>query len=168
MREFSVVQGAATLAGGSTTSLIAVGASTAASVNIEFLRFWVGQYANATSAQQRVFIKISQSSFATVTSYTPNKLKTQDANASYFTGGTYTSLGIIGVNASAEGGGTPTNVHEDAFNVLNGWLYVPTPPETRIMNSGVPAATVGSQTSIALTTVTTNSNWAWGMNYREV
>jgi hypothetical protein len=38
-----------------------------------------------------------------------------------------------GTNATTEGAGTKTAVWDDTFNVLNGWLYVPTTAETRIM-----------------------------------
>jgi hypothetical protein len=171
MREFSIVQGAVTLAGGSTTSLIAITGQgptfTSGAVNAEILRCWVGQYANATSAQQRVYLKTYGSSFPTVTTYTPNKLKPQDANASAFTGATYASLGNVGINASNENAGAVTNVHEDAFNVLNGWLYVPTPPETRLIPA-VTGNTAQPGLSLAMSTVTTNSNWAFGCNFREV
>jgi hypothetical protein len=170
MREFSIVSGAITLAGGSTTSVIAItgtAATATGAVNIEALRFWIGQYANATSNQQRVYLKTYGSSFPTTTTYTPNKLKPQDANASAITGATYVSLGNCGINASAEGGGATTNVHEDGFNVLNGWLYVPTPPETRIIPS-VNANTSQPGLSLAMSTATSGSNWAFGCNFREI
>ncbi len=167
MREFTVTAGAQTLAGGSTTSLVAFTPSSAPNVNIETLRYWVGQYANATSAQQRVFIKTFGSSFPTTTTVTPQKLKAADSVASILVGATYVSFAGIGINASNENAGAVTNVHEDAFNVLNGWLYVPTPPETRIMPA--PAVATGQPgMALCLTTVVTGSNWAWGISYREV
>ncbi len=170
MREFTAASGAQTLAGGSTTSLIAFCPSSAlgsGAVNIECLRYWVGQYANATSAQQRVYIKTFGSSFPTTSSITPQKLKPADPNASILVGATYVSFAGIGTNASNENAGAVTNVHEDAFNVLNGWLYVPTPPETRIM--AAPSVATGQPgMSLCLSTVVTGTNWAYGITYREV
>lgn len=168
MREFVITAGSQSLAGtGSTTDLVAFCPASAANVNIECLRFWVGQFANATSAQQRVYMKTFGSSFPTVTTTTPNKLKSADPNASVLVGATYASFAGVGINSSTEGAGATTIVHEDAFNVLNGWLQVPTPPETRI----IPAPAVASGQpgfAFCLSTVTTNSNWSWGMTFREV
>lgn len=171
MREFTVTAGAQTLAGtGSTTDLIAFCPSSSlgsGAVSIESLRFWVGQYANATSAQQRVYLKTFGSSFPTTTSTTPNKLKPADPNASILVGATYVSFAGVGINSSTEGAGATTNVHEDGFNVLNGWLHVPTPAETRIM--AAPAVATGQPgMALCLSTVTTNSNWCWGWTYREI
>lgn len=167
MREFTAAAGSVTLAGGSTTSLIAFVPSSAPNVNIEVLRYWVGQYANATSAQQRVYIKTFGSSFPTTTSITPVKLKPADPNVSVLAGASYVSFAGIGSNASGENAGATTTQHEDAFNVLNGWLYVPTPPETRVMPA--PAVATGQPgQALCLSTVVTGTSWAYGITYREV
>src|ERR1700687_5101604 len=118
MREFSVSSGGQAVAGA--TTLVFVNAAAAPNPTLEFLRFWVGQSANATSAQQRIQLETQASAFPSLTASTPTKLKPSDPNAS-------------GINASAEGAGTKTPVWDDAFNVLNGWLHVPTPAETRVM-----------------------------------
>lgn len=162
MREFSISAGGVTVAG--TTTLIFVNPAAAPSMNLEFLRFWIGQSANATSAQQRAQLVTQVTTFPTLTSATPTKLKPADPNASVITGGTAGAAGTAGINASAEGAGTKTAVWDDAFNVLNGWLHVPTPAETRVMPAGL-ASGLGLYFPVAPATLT---NWAFGLTYREV
>jgi hypothetical protein len=161
-REFSVSSGGLTVAGA--TTLVFVNPAAAPNFNLEFLRYWIGQSANATSAQQRVQIETQVTAFPTLTSATPAKLKPADPNASIITGGTAGAAGTSGVNASAEGAGTKTTVHDDVFNVLNGWLYVPTPAETRVMPAGF-ASGMGTFFPVAPATLT---NWAAGNTFREV
>jgi len=162
MREFSVSAGGVTVVGA--TTLITIGAAAAPSVNLEFLRYWVGQSANATSAQQRIELATKASVFPTVTSVTPAKLKPSDPNASVVTGATTGAIGTTGTNASAEGAGSQTIVWDDAFNVLNGWLHVPTPAETRV----IPAGYASTYELYFPVTPGTTTNWAFGLVYREV
>jgi hypothetical protein len=162
MREFSISSGGQTVAGA--TTLVFVNPAGAPNPNLEFLRYWVGQSANATSAQQRIQINTQASAFPTLTATTPTKLKPSDPNASVITGGTAGAAGTAGINASAEGAGTKTPVWDDAFNVLNGWLHVPTPPETRVMPAGF-AQGVNLFFPVAPATLT---NWAFGLVFREV
>jgi hypothetical protein len=162
MREFSISAAGITVAGA--TTLIFVNPPAAPNVNLEFLRHWIGQSANATSAQQRVQLVTQVTAFPTLTAATPTKTKPSDPNASVITGGTAGAAGTAGINASAEGAGAKTTVHDDAFNVLNGWLQVPTPPETRVMPAGF-ASGQGLFFPVAPTTLT---NWAFGQIFREV
>lgn len=162
VREFSISAGGITVAGA--TTLVFVNPAAAPNFNIEFLRFWIGQSANATSAQQRVELLNKASVFPTVTSATPTKLKAADPNASIITGGTAGAIGTAGTNASAEGAGTVTVRWDDAFNVLNGWLSVPTPPETTVYPAGLGNG-LGLYFPVAPATLT---NWAFGLVYREV
>jgi hypothetical protein len=162
MREFSISAAGVTLAGA--TTAIFVNPAAAVNPNLEFLRFWVGQSANATSAQQRIQLETQVTAFPTLTSATPVKLKPSDPNASVITGGTAGAAGTAGTNASAEGAGTKTTVWDDAFNVLNGWLNVPTPPETRVMPAGSSSG-LGLFFPVAPATLT---NWAFGEVFREV
>jgi hypothetical protein len=97
--------------------------------SVEILRAWVSQSGSTTSAQQRIQIN-RKSAAATVTSYTPlalnNGAPTADA-----AGGT----SATGVTATAEG--TDSNVLiADAFNVLSGWIWVPTPEERITVQTG--------------------------------
>lgn len=162
MREFSISAGGVTVAGA--TTLINVNPGAAPNPNLEFLRFWIGQSANATSAQQRIQLATKASVFPTLTSATPVKLKPSDPNASYITGATSGAIGTAGINASAEGAGAQTIVWDDAFNVLNGWLHVPTPAETRVMPAGL-GNSLQLYFPVAPATLT---NWAFGEVYREV
>jgi hypothetical protein len=52
---------------------------------------------------------------------------------------------------------------EDAFNVLNGWLHVPTPPETVIYPAG---STAGFGLTFP-TIPATPSGWSAGLCFRE-
>lgn len=162
MREFSISAAGITVAGA--TTLLFVNPPAAPNANIEFLRFWVGQSANATSNQQRIQLETQVTAFPTLTASTPVKAKPADPNASVITGGTAGAAGTAGVNASAEGAGAKTVAWEDAFNVLNGWLHVPTPPETKVMPAGF-ASGLGLFFPVAPTTLT---NWAFGTVFREV
>ncbi len=170
MREFVITAGSQAMTQTSspaTNDLICFTPSSAPNVNIECLRFWVGQFANATSAQQRVYMKTFGSSFPTTATTTPNKLKSADPNASVLVGATYVSFAGVGVQSTTSGTGATTVVHEDAFNVLNGWLHVPTPPETRIIPA--PAIATGQPGfALCLATTITNSSWSYGLCYREV
>ena len=162
VREFAISTGGVTVAGA--TTLISVNPAAAPNFNIEFLRFWVGQSANATSAQQRIELLNKASVFPTLTSATPTKLKVADPNASIITGGTAGAIGTAGTNASAEGAGAATVRWDDAFNVLNGWLHVPTPPETNLYPAGF-GNSLGLYFPVAPSTLT---NWAFGLIFREV
>ena len=168
MREFVVSISNSTVI--STTTLALIIPASAPNPNIEFMRFWVGQNANATSAQQRINIRTQLSSWPTVAAFTPKKLKISDPNASVITSFVSNTLAGAGINATVEGGGTTTLVIEDAFNVLNGWLFVPTPPETFVM----PAQAVyssASNTALEMqfpSTPATLTGWAWGLTFREV
>lgn len=167
MREFVITAGNQSMTLGASNPIVCFTPSSAPSVNIECLRFWIGQFANATSAQQRVYMQTFGSSFPSTASVTPNKLKSADPNASVLVGATYISFAGVGIQATSPGQGAVTVVHEDTFNVLNGWLQVPTPPETRIIPS--PAVASGQPGfELCLGTTATNTAWSYGLIYREV
>jgi hypothetical protein len=162
MREFSISTSSISVAGATTMVYIAPGA--APNPNLEFMRFWVGQAANATSAQQRIQLASKASIFPTLVTTTPAKLKPSDPNASYIVGGTAGAIGTAGINASAEGAGVQALYWEDAFNVLNGWLHVPTPAETRVMPAGL-----GLGLELYFPVAPANLTvWVAGLVYREV
>ncbi len=138
--------------------------SAAPIVVLEFLRAFVSQSANATSAQQRVQLSRQTSTFPTLTSQAPTLLKDSDP-ASKITGGTSGAAGTSGINASSEGAGTKTVIYGDAFNVLNGWLWVPTPYETITEAAQSTAEGLGLVFPAAPATLT---NWNFGLVFREL
>lgn len=109
-----------------------VAAMPSATVGFEVIRAWVSWSGAATSAQQRISLGTKVTAFQTVTSVTPQKLKINDPTSG-IVGATTIAAGKCGVAASAEGAGTMTVIWSDAFNVLSGWLWVPTPDERVVM-----------------------------------
>jgi hypothetical protein len=93
---------------------------------------------------------------------TPSKTTTID-QASAITGGTAGAAGTAGINASAEGAGAKTVLLPDDFNVLNGWLWVPTPAEVYDAPAGASAG-FGLHFPAAPTTLTA---WSAGITYQE-
>ena len=160
-REYTISVGNQTLTGANT--LIFLNPKAGPGPAIEVLRMWVSQAANATSAQQRIQIETQVTAFPTLVSATPAALKRGDP-ISQIVGGTAGAAGTCGVTASAEGAGGKTVIWEDAFNVLNGWLWVPTPAETIILQAGA-ASGLGMFFPVAPTTLT---GWSYGMTFREI
>jgi hypothetical protein len=131
--------------------------------SLEFLRAWASQAANATSAQQQVALRTQVTAFPTLTSTTPRKVKFLDP-ASQITGNTTGAAGTSGTLASVAGAGAKSEVVTDNFNVLNGWLWVPTPRETIIMNASA-ASGFGLYFPAAPTTLT---GWSVGLTFAEL
>jgi len=131
--------------------------------SLEFLRAWASQAANATSAQQTVALRTQVTAFPTLTSATPRKTKLLDP-ISQITGGTAGAAGTAGTNASVAGAGTKSEVIDDNFNVLNGFLWVPTPRETIIMNASA-ASGFGIYFPVAPVTLT---SWSVGLTFAEL
>jgi len=134
-----------------------------ATVGFDVLRCWVGQSAGPTSAQQRVQLVSQITAFPTLTSATPSKVRFGDP-VSGIVGGAAGAAGTAGVNASAEGAGTKVVILNDAFNVVNGWVWVPTPDERLVFGGGI-ASGFGLHLPVAPATLT---NWAFGVTYREI
>lgn len=130
---------------------------------LKILRAWISQSANATSAQQRVQLATQVTAFPTVTTFTPAALNRGDP-ASQIVGGTAGAAGTCGINASAEGGGAKTVIFEDAFNVVSGWLWVPTPEESIIL----PASYASGLSLFLPVAPGTLTNWAFGLNFQEL
>lgn len=163
MREFSVGGDGLTLANQAVT-LVFVNPPAAPTTNIEILRMWASQAGSATSAQQRVEVETQVTAFPTLVSATPRPLKHGDATVSILAGGTAGAAGTCGINASAEGAGAKTVKFGDNFNVLNGYLWVPTPRETIVM----PAGSTSGLGLFLPAAAASLSNWAAGMNYGEI
>ena len=161
-REYTVGPAAnSTVGNGANRAVIFVNPGTTCS--LEFLRAWASQAANATSAQQSVALRTVNTQFPTVTAATPRKLKLLDP-ASVITGGTLGSAGTAGVLESSAGVGSQSEVVLDNFNVLNGWLWVPTPRETIIMNA---SATSGFGLYFPVVPGTLTA-WSAGLTYSEL
>lgn len=139
--------------------------TTGAGSGIEIIRCWVSQRANATSAQIGVRIHSQVSTFPTLLTTTPIPLDQASNIASGIVGGTAGAAGTAGVNASAEGAGTQTQLYSDNFNALNGWLYIPTPEER--IRFGVSATAAGFGLKIVGTPASL-TGWSWGVVYNEV
>ena len=105
------------------TAITIIQIKAGATVPLQIIRATISQSSSTTSAQQRAQIN-RKSAAATVTSATPEKLGPTTDPAASAVGGT----SATGTNASAEGTDTGLLV-EDAFNVLNGWVFLPTPKE---------------------------------------
>lgn len=159
-REYIVAAAAVTVANQAVT-LAFVNPGT--NCSLEFLRAWASQAANATSAQQRVQLSSQVTAFPTLVSATPAKTKLLDP-VSQIVGGTAGAAGTSGINASAEGAGAKTVIYPDAFNVLNGWLWVPSPKESIIMNASA-ASGLGLHFPAAPGTLT---SWNGGLLYGEL
>lgn len=129
----------------------------------EVLRAWASQRANATSAQQGIRLGTKLTVFPTLVSATPAKTKLGDPTAS-LVGNTTGAAGSAGINSSANGAGAEIGVVPDNFNVLNGWLWVATPPETFQL---MPGGTSGFFQQFTSTPGTLTA-WSFGVCYREI
>lgn len=112
---------------------------------IKIHRAWCSQSSTTTSAQKRIQL-LRKSAAATVTSFTPVLLDTEDAAADSV-GGT----SATGHTATAEGT-DGTVLIEDVFNVLSGWLYLPVPEERPIVPpSGIIALKFPAASTLTVT-----------------
>lgn len=129
---------------------------------LEIIRVWCSQAANATSAQQRVQINSQVTAFPSgMTVQEPQRTTALDV-ISTIVGNASGAAGTCGIDATTEGG-TKTVLMPDAFNVLNGWLWVATPEET-IMHSASLASGIGVHFPAAPATLTA---WNAGLVYAE-
>ncbi len=163
MREFTVGGAGLTLANNSPVSLVMIMPVAAPGLNIQIMRAWIGQSANATSAQQRVEHTTQVAAFpTTAVSATPAALNRSDA-VSGIAGATTIAAGKSGVNIGTEGAGTKTSMFSDAFNVLNGYLWVPTPQEVLTF----PAGSLSAYDLQLPTAPTSLTLWSFGVNFAE-
>jgi hypothetical protein len=113
------------------------------------VRMWNTESASATAAQAGQEI-VRKTAAGTTTAVTPVPVRPSQGTASY----------TAGHNATAEG--TVTDVHDgEGYNVVNGWLWLPTPDEQLVTAaSGITgqrfAAAPASQT------------WRYGMTVVEI
>jgi hypothetical protein len=156
---YAVSSGDTTIVSGPAT-LTALNPAAAPSYNIRFLRFWVGQQDSTTSAQQPIVIANKASAFPTVTAATPRLLHNAGA-ASVIAGGTAGAAGTCGVDASAEGAGTQTDMIPDVFNVVSGYLLVLSPDEQITYVAGSNACLIMK----LVTTAPQVDGWSFGFAF---
>lgn len=132
--------------------------------SLAFLKAWVGQVVNATSAQNRVQLNTQVSVFPTLTSTSPVPHTLSDP-ASVIAGGTAGAAGTSGTNASAEGAGAKTIIVHDAFNNINGYLWQPTPKDVIVLNASA-ASGFGLHAPAAL--VSAGAGWSWGVTFEQL
>jgi hypothetical protein len=130
----------------------------------EILRAWVSQRANATSSQQGVKLGTKITAFPTGMATTAPAKTSTGLPAANLTGGATGAAGTCGTNSTGNGGGTEVGIYWDNFNVLNGWLWVPTPAETML---SMPGNTSGNFLQFTKTPDTLTA-WSWGVAYREI
>lgn len=115
-------------------TVICIRAATAVSSRASLLQVIdvrVSQQGTSTSQQLGIILGQKVSAFGTFTSSTPSPLAIGGV-ASGITGSTSVAAASAGTDASAEGAGAVTNIITDAFNNLNGYLWIPV-PEGRIL-----------------------------------
>lgn len=110
------------------TAITLIQVKAGADTSLEIIRAWCSQENTDTSDQQEIQI-VRKTAAATVTSFTPILLS-PNYGAAKAVGGT----AATGHTATVEGTDGDI-VYRDAFNLINGWLYVPT-PEERIKLAG--------------------------------
>lgn len=120
---------------------------------LELLRVVISQGLSETSTQEQVQI-LRKTVAATVTSSTPLLLD-PDAEVSGAVGG----VAATGITASAEGTDGDVLV-DDGFNILNGWVWLPTPKE----QIKVPAAGI---IALKFPVAPTSATWRAAIYYEE-
>jgi hypothetical protein len=162
MRQFITSEGSATITG--STTMVFLNPAAAPSVNIAMLRMWAGQSGSTTSAQQRIKLVSQVVGFPTgLTAVTPQKVKRHDPAVSVLIGTNTGAAASSGTNATGEGTGAQTAILDDAFNVLNGWLHVPTPSEVIVF----PASSTSGFGMKFPTTPSSLTNWSFGVTFEE-
>lgn len=134
----------------------------------EVLRAWASQHANATSAQQEIRLVTQFNGAAAnqvVGSAAGIGVPVSNDPASKLTASTVCGAGAATINATSDGNGAKSVLYPDNFNVLNGWLWVPTPNETHLIDALTSSVSYGL---FAATTPGTTSNWSAGLSYHEI
>lgn len=113
------------------SELVTIRAATAWSSRaslLSIIRMSVSQRGTTTGQQLGIRWGLKASAFGTFTAATPVPIALGTV-ASAITGSTTNAASSAGVDSSANGAGTLTVLGVDAFNNLNGFLWVPTPEE---------------------------------------
>lgn len=163
-RHYSVGTENATLSTGNVLVALRTATGVGAASLLAIKRIEIGQSGSTTSAMIRAEVATRDTAGTlTMTSATPSNLYLTGP-ASGLTGNTAPAggAGRIGVNSSADSGGTYTQRRPFNFNNLNGYLWVPTPEERKI----VPPDTVFILRLLA--TPGTTTGWTWAVEFEEI
>ncbi len=163
-RIYSIAAENATLGTGNVLLAFRTATSPNAGSVIALRRIEIGQSGTSTSAQIRAEVATRDTAGTlTMTSTTPSNL-VLGGPASGLSGNTAPvgAAARIGVNSSADSGGTYTQRRPFNFNNLNGYLWIPTPDERKL----VPPDTVFVIRLLASPTTTTG--WTWAVEYEEI
>jgi hypothetical protein len=126
------------------TAITIIQAVAASAKPLVAVRAWVTESASATAAQAGIEI-VRKTGAGTTTAVTPVVVRPSTSAASF----------TAGHNASAEG--TVTDVHDgEGFNVVNGWLWLPTPDEQLVVAA---AGILGSRFAAAPASQTWRYGW---------
>jgi hypothetical protein len=154
-----------TLGTGNVLLALQTAAGVVAGARIAIRRIEITQNATATAAQVRIACSTRDTAGTlTTTSVTPQNISPLGGPASGLVGNTSVigGAGRIGINSSADSGGTYTNHYLVNPNNLNGWFWVPT-PEERII---IPPSTVWCVRFLAAPGTTTG--WTITVTYEEL
>jgi hypothetical protein len=146
------------------SEMITIRAATAYSSRasmLEILRMSCGQTSTTTSVQLGIRWGLKASAFGTFTAATPAPISLGTV-ASAITGSTTNAASSAGTDASANGAGTLTVLGQEAFNNLNGWLWVPTPEERIIVGPDLTFVLQLQGTPSVL------SGWSADLTFREL
>jgi hypothetical protein len=149
---------------GSVLIALQTAATVAAGAHLKIHRVEVTQSASTTSAMVRLLFSTRDTAGTlTTTSVTPQNTAISGP-ASGLSGNTSVigGTGRIGINSSADSGGTYTNHWATAANQLNGYLWLPVPEERLV----IPASTVWCVRFATAPTSTTG--WTIGLVFEEV
>lgn len=106
-----------------TTGITMLEISNAATQLLLITRAWCTQSSSTTSAQQRIELLRKSAAGTLTNTLTPAKVTPGSA-----------ASGVTSAKTTATVEGTATDILiEDSFNVLQGWLWVPSCPEERIV-----------------------------------
>jgi len=167
-REYTVPMSNVTIT--STNTLVAIAPSSTSAGTFEIMRAWASQAGSVTSAQTQVRL-VTQFNAVTanaVVGIGSTSIATKGFNdpVSKLFGSTIAGNGgATTVNCTSDGNGVKTTIYPDSFNALNGWLWVPTPPETHMIGTYASSQSYGLYIPVTPGSLT---NWNAGLSFREL
>lgn len=138
-------------------------AASGAGSQLAIHRIEVGQNGSTTAAQIRAALSTRTGSTITNTNgLTPRAISPVGGPASAIVSGTSGAAGTVGGPMTTDTTPTYVDLYSVNFNNLNGWLYVPTPPEEII----IPASTVFVFRTLA--DPATLTGWSIAITFEEI